>query len=422
MIIGNNADCGNSSFLTEQRRHTNMYFKLKTLLFFLSVMFLGSFCFAQNVDSDMIKSEIQKIQKQYAPDKRTAIFDVSILDANNKTILIKGETNQPEAKKQIVKLISSIGIQLVDSIRLLPDTKVGEKIWGLAALSVSNMRAKPDHEAELVSQALMGTPLKILDMVDGWYRVQTPDQYIGWMDGGGVTRFKAAEMDIWKKSDRYVYWRIFGSVIDAPDKKGKVISDIVLCDLFEVESETKGYLKIRFPNQKTGYVRKKDCISWQQWTENIPDKKALLNIAGQMMGFPYLWGGTSSKSADCSGFTKTAYYSQGIVIARDASQQSLYGKLLDIKNTENLVPGDLLFFGRSEQRVTHTGIYLGNSQYLHASSSNGKVHVNSIDPKNQDYILTEQKRLVVARRILNNLDTEGIVSVKLHPWYSEIKK
>ena len=80
-------------------------------------------------------------------------------------------------------------ISFIDSLRLLPDASLGDKTWALAKLSVSNMRALPEDASELVSQVLMGTPLKVLDYVDKWYRVQTPEYYIGWMDTGGLQTF-----------------------------------------------------------------------------------------------------------------------------------------------------------------------------------------------------------------------------------------
>jgi len=192
---------------------------------------------------------------------------------------------------------------------------------------------------------------------------------------------------------------------------------LVLSDMFEVESESKGYLKFWFPDGRSGYVKKKDCISWSEWTGRKPDVTSILWLARQMLGVPYTWGGTSCKTADCSGFTKTAYYSQGIILARDASQQAQYGQYLDFNETTNLQPGDLLFFGRNAQRIVHVGIYIENGWYIHASSAFGRVNINSIDPKNPAYVLTEKKKLVSASRILNSLNTDGITLVKDHPWY-----
>ena len=67
------------------------------------------------------------------------------------------------------------------SNKLAPEVVPDEKTWGLATLSVSNMRAKPDDASELVSQATMGTPMKILELQEGWCKVQTTENYTGSM-------------------------------------------------------------------------------------------------------------------------------------------------------------------------------------------------------------------------------------------------
>lgn len=220
-------------------------------------------------------------------------------------------------------------------------------------------------------------------------------------------------MNNWRSSKRYIYNHISGFVLDTPKKKGNVVSDIVLCSLFEVEKSEKRYLKIKFPDGRTGYVRKTDCISYEDWSNSEPKVQKIESVAKEMMGFPYLWGGTSSKNVDCSGFIKLAFYSQGIILSRDASQQAKYGESIDFSNIHNLQHGDLLFFGRSAQRVTHVGFYLGNGEFIHAS---GRVHISSIVPGNPKFVT--ERNFVAARRILNSVDTEGIVSIKNHPWYN----
>jgi len=368
--------------------------------------------FSQQTSCKSLLSDLQLIQKQFVPDKRVAILNVELKDTLNPVIVISGETDLPEAKKQIVQFLTDRKVSFIDSLRLLPDASVGDKTWGLATLSVSNLRAKPDDASELVSQAQMGTPLKILDYKDKWYRVQTPEYYIGWMDAGGLQPITVKEMDRWKISKRYLFNRISGYAYNAPGKKGEVVSDLVLGDLFEVETVGRRYLKIIFPDGRTGYVRKSECISFEDWSTSKPNVQSILSVAKQMMGFPYLWGGASSKAADCSGFVKLAYYSQGIILARDASQQARYGESIDFKNIDKLQPGDLLFFGRSAQRISHVAIYLGKGNFIHSS---GRVHISSIDPSDPKYVPTRNN--VAACRILSSLNTEGIVRVKDHPWY-----
>jgi gamma-D-glutamyl-L-lysine dipeptidyl-peptidase len=287
------------------------------------------------------------------------------------------------------------------------------RTWGLATLSVSNLRALPDHASELVSQVLMGTPLKILERNDKWYRVQTPEQYHGWMDAGGLQKFTVKEIGYWKKSDRYLYNRLSGYVYNAPGNKAEAVSDLVLGDLFEVESIDKDLLKIKIPDGRIGYVRKAECISYHDWSGLELNVQSLITVAGQMMGSPYLWGGTSSKAVDCSGFVKLVYYSQGIILARDASQQARYGEPVDFSNMNNLQPGDLLFFGSSAQRISHVGIYMGRGDFIHSS---GRVQISSLVPGDPKYDVNRIN--LAARRIVNSMDSEGIARAKSHPWYT----
>jgi hypothetical protein len=287
------------------------------------------------------------------------------------------------------------------------------KPWALATLSVSNMRALPDDTSELVSQALMGTPLKVLDCKDKWYQIQTPEHYIGWMAGSGLQLMTAIEIENWKKSDRYLYNQLTGFAFEIPGEESNVVTDLGLGNLLEGESSIKGYLKIKIPDGRSGYIRETDCVTFNKWSFSEPDVHSLLRIARQMMGSPYLWGGASSKATDCSGFTKLVYFSQGIILARDSSQQASYGEPVDFSNLNNLQPGDLLFFGSSAQRISHVGIYLGKGDFIHSS---GRVHISSIIPGDPKHDPLRIK--IAARRILNSLNTGEITKVKDHPWYT----
>jgi SH3-like domain-containing protein len=377
---------------------------------------LGCFnAFAADNEVEKIQHVIESVAKKYAPDNRTALFNVSILP-EGEPLILKGETNIPEAKKVMLDSLSSYKIAFTDSITVLPDVSVGEKQWGIVTLSVANIRTQPDHAAELSSQALMGTPVKVLKITNGWRYIQTPEAYLGWVDENGIVLNNREQMLQWSKSTRYIFNSLTGNVMDAPKRNASPVSDLVLGDLFETVSVKKAYLQVVFPDGRTGYVKKKDCLSYEYWINKKPDVNEVLSIARQLLGTAYLWGGTSCKAVDCSGMIKTAWYSQGVILARDASQQIRYGEKIDFENMENLQPGDFLFFGRNAQRITHVGMYLGKGLYIHAS---GLVRINSIDPKDPAYNITLKKNLVGAVRIINSLGTEGLALVKNHPWYGQ---
>jgi SH3-like domain-containing protein len=387
----------------------NFYKKTGFLFLLLCTVTIGM---AQTGSCKILCQELQSLQKQLVPDTRVAILSIELKDTLQPAVVVSGETDLPDAKAQIIRFLTDKKVSFIDSIRFLPDPSLEDKTWALVTLSVSNLRSQPSDAAELVSQALMGTPMKVLDLKGNWYRVQTPEHYIGWIDASGLQRFNAKEMEHWKKSDRYLFKLISGFVYDAPTVKGNVVSDLVLDDLFEVEAIVKRFLKIRFPDGRTGYVRKDECLSFDDWNNSEPNARAVLSVARQMTGSPYLWGGTSGKAVDCSGLVKLAYYSQGIILARDASQQALYGEPVDLSNMDNLQPGDLLFFGRSARRITHVGIYMEKGDFIHSS---GRVYISSIDPGDPKY--NPARINVAARRVLNSLNTEGITRVKDHPWY-----
>lgn len=385
-------------------------FKITALLV-LSAFGFGAL--ADNPTLTTVERIVDAVGERYAPDKRTALFEVILTDLAG-PIILKGKTNMPQAKQAVLDSLSRLKITYTDSIMVLPEKAMGEKIWGLAALSVANMRSGPDHASELVSQALMGTPVKVLEAVDGWYRIQTPDQYIGWVDESGIALRTEAQMGLWKQGKRFIYNQLTGVAVEAPKRKALPVSDLVGGDLFESIGQTKKYLQVQFPDGRTAFVKKSDCLSYEKWVDQNADSEAVVRLARQLLGSPYLWGGTSCKAVDCSGMVKIAWFSQGLILARDASQQARHGEQIDFNNIENLHRGDLLFFGRSPERITHVGIYLGNGQYIHAS---GLVRINSIDPHDPLYNITERKQLVGASRVKPSVNDAGISRVKDHGWY-----
>jgi cell wall-associated NlpC family hydrolase len=98
-------------------------------------------------------------------------------------------------------------------------------------------------------------------------------------------------------------------------------------------------------------------------TEKIP----IINEALKWLGTPYCYGGESRSCTDCSGYVQQVFLSAGLYIPRTAAEQ--YQNSIQIDNSESK-PGDLIFF-KNSSRINHVGIYLGDDQFIHASSSNG---------------------------------------------------
>lgn len=130
--------------------------------------------------------------------------------------------------------------------------------------------------------------------------------------------------------------------------------------------------------------------------EKQPKQTSLGKIAAQtaarFTGIPYHWGGNNVvEGMDCSGFVKAVYYLVGLNIPRTSQEQYDEGATVE---TDQIMEGDLVFFGKGRDKVSHVGLYLGNNQFIHAPKRGEPVQVTSI--KDDRYAV----RFVGAKRYL----------------------
>ena len=118
-----------------------------------------------------------------------------------------------------------------------------------------------------------------------------------------------------------------------------------------------------------------------------------LEFSKRFLGLPYTWGGTSSYGYDCSGFSQMLARRRGIVMPRDAQPQAEWSGVAAV-DRKDLQPGDLLYFGASEKKITHTGIYMGDGKFINATTH--LTPMVRIDDLNDAYWT---KLLVAARRL-----------------------
>ncbi|VAW24918.1 hypothetical protein MNBD_BACTEROID01-2930 [hydrothermal vent metagenome] len=396
---------------------------MRKLIFLLSLFIVFNSCSRQNKDGKELSRLIDSIGGEFAPDRRLAIWDIRVeRDGNN--LIVAGSTNLADGYEELKVKLPDKFRNIENKVKLLPSAILGDKTWGVTTLSAGNIRREPKHSSELVSQALLGTPVKVFDKQDGWYRVQTPDRYIGWIDPAGVALFSETGLKAWKLYKKVLYNNQSGYAYKNADAKSQVCSDLVLADLLAISDSTGDFYQTVFPDGREAFVKKSECIGIGGWAkpEGV-DTKEVVWSAKQFLGIPYLWGGVSSKMADCSGLTKTSYYKHGVILQRDASQQALYGGLVDTKNGyRHLQAGDLLFFGRTATdslpgQVTHVGIYIGDSEFIHSS---GKVRINSFDPSREDFVKYYVDALVLARRVKGHIGEPGIEWVVENEFYEKI--
>lgn len=389
---------------------------MKKIVFISLVLFIGLISC-----NDSSKKESEQIISAYenknVPDKREVVFDVqAVLEQDN--LVIAGETSDEKLKTGLLNELSSLKFK--DKITVLPDSTVGNTHFALVNVPVANLRSTPDNSAELVSQAILGTPVKLLQKTGGWYRVQTPDRYISWIDNAAITPLTDSDFVNWRNSDRLICKVLNGQVFETENLQNPV-SDVTLgCILQRIGQNSNHLTKIIFPDGRTGFVPSAEWGDFNAFKNTVkPKPETVISLAKKLTGRAYLWGGTSSNIMDCSGFVKIVYFMNGLILARDASLQALHGETIDTtENFTKMHPGDLFFFGRkssdsAKAKVTHVAISLGGTNYIHAS---GMVKQNSFDPTSEVYSEYRKNSLIVAKRVINSRD-EGIQEIKEHPWY-----
>ena len=386
---------------------------LNYLVLLLCVFQLAG-CQQKEVPAEL-QEQLDSIAAGMVPQSAESIVDVNLVMSDGGVITAKGETDLPDAKSAIIEMLEKSGIEYADSITVMPDPAVVEKPWGLITVSVCNIRTRPSHAAEQSTQALMGTPVRILNKRGGWYLVQTPDSYIGWTDND-LAELSDDELAAWKGSDRLIYTEHTGVVAGS---NGETVSDIVFGVIVTRTGSRGDKWTVVLPDGRSGEIKKNESTDFRTWAEGADiESQGLIRFAKSFMGAPYLWGGTSTKGVDCSGFTKMIYYSGGVILTRDASGQFRYGEEVSIeKPCETLAPGDLLYFGRvrdGKPRITHTGMYIGDTEFIHSS---GMVKVNSFDPTRTNYSAYLLEILQGARRVTTFTQGKGLERVSQHSWY-----
>lgn len=256
---------------------------------------------------------------------------------------------------------------------------------------VLNMYSKPTVEADVVSQAIYGTGVEILEQKEGWARIRTPDKYTGWSEMAGL---RAAARPYARTGRVAQVESLFAHLYrEASVTKRQPLLTVPFETRLEVvaepEEDSRRWIRLRLVDDGAAWVQRGD-VAFDPPLLSIDET---ISLAKRFLGLPYTWGGTSSYGYDCSGYMQMLCRRQGKPIPRDAQPQARWEGMQVLKRGD-LRPGDLLYFGPSEERITHTGMYIGDNQFIHSTThARPVVQVSRLDEPHWTKLLVAMRRV-----------------------------
>jgi hypothetical protein len=198
-------------------------------------------------------------------------------------------------------------------------------VIGKVSVDVAEIRSEPGAGRVLFSRTIRGTELLVTDTIDNYYGVAMADGSTGWIQ----------QLSIELTNERRIIPR--SAIIQSPEPS---VDNII----------------------------------------EQPGQADIVNESMKYLGIPYRLGGKLPNNVDCSLLVQTVFSKYGIKLPRTAAEQSKVGETVEFAD---LQPGDRLYFYKSSTSniIGHTGIYIGNGQFIHASSNRGKVGIDKISEK-----------------------------------------
>lgn len=227
---------------------------------------------------------------------------------------------------------------------------------------VANMYSKPTEDTDVVSQAIYGANVAVMEQSAGWAHIRTFDDYTGWApltaiksgppyaSSGRVAQVTSLLAHIYRETNVTRH----APMLTVPfETRLEVTAD-----------EGEGHwFQVRLVDGRSGWIQSGDV----GFDLKPIGTSEMLALSKRFLGLPYTWGGTSSYGYDCSGFVQMLERRHGVMMPRDAQPQAEWSGVVPIPR-DNLEPGDLLYFGSSEKHITHTGMYLGDGKFINATT------------------------------------------------------
>ena len=254
-----------------------------------------------------------------------------------------------------------------------------------------NFRSGPSTNYSSICKLNKGDKVEYIGVSGSWIKVKFEGK-TGYVYGSYVGEYTSTSLSI-----KYVTASSL-NVRKGASTSYSVIGTLSKGTKVEVISTSNGWSKIKY-NGSVGYVSSKylsnSIVEDNTTASPSATVDKVISLAKSLLGKPYVWAAEGPNSFDCSGYTYYVFKkAANTVIPRTSAAQSKYGTYV---SKSNIKIGDLIFFdtsGVNDGNVSHVGIYIGNNEFIHCSSSKGKVVISQL---NSSYY---SKAYVNARRVL----------------------
>lgn len=248
---------------------------------------------------------------------------------------------------------------------------------GIIARNVLNMHKDPSTDSEMITQGIMGQPVRIIEAKDDWFYLETWDSYRAW----ALSRWISTGTPPRQTS---IVNSLFADAFTQPCPHSEIITKLVISTELNVIDIRGRYSCIMLPDKQLAWISNED-ISPGHAQSIFPSADTGINLiktARRFIGVPYLWGGSTPFGIDCSGFTQLVYKLNGFTLPRDSGLQA------DVQNASSvdkdcLAAGDLIFFTgeKSRDRIIHVGIACGDGRFIHSLGKGTGVTINILSDK-----------------------------------------
>ncbi|MGL4914145.1 MAG: C40 family peptidase, partial [Romboutsia sp.] len=253
--------------------------------------------------------------------------------------------------------------------------------YGTVTTSSLNVRSGAGTSYSVISKVYKNDTVELLAKSNGWYKIKLSNGKIGWASGdyiklessnnGGGNNNNGGGSTEESVSGYGTVTASSLNIRSGASTSYSVVAKAYRNDTVELLAKSNGWYKVKLSNGQIGWASddyiKLGTSSGGGSSENKPSnaRDAVVNLAKQQIGKPYVWGAEGPNSFDCSGLTYYVYKNAaGVTLPRTSREQSTFGTTV---SRSNLQPGDLVFSSTDGSgNVSHVGIYIGNGEMIHS--------------------------------------------------------